>query len=406
MSDSGMLAMPPSLRENSRKVSIIGVGETDYAKDYAAERQRAEGWEPPIIDDLCKLAFDRAVADAGIDSASIDALAMHYTFGGPDPEEMARHLGISPEKAWVNGHIFAGPLPNIAGRIMAGEATTVAMLFGIGNRSSGRQFGGNTYSAGMAGPSSYYYYHPWGWSSQAAHWAMMATRYFAKFGKREQDLGHVPMTVRNHAAMNDNAIMRTPFTIDEYMASRYIVRPLHLYDICLVNDGAVCLIVTTAERARDAAKAPVDVAGWSESWITQDKMKVMVDERLRPQLQQAGREALAMAGLSLDDIGHFEGYDVSSIHLVNQLEGFGFTPDGTGIDFCIDGQMTLGGRIPTNVAGGNMSATYMQGWGQVPEVVRQLRGEAGERQIEGLNASLSAMVQTDTVHPVIYTRGD
>ncbi len=406
MADSGMLAMPPSLRENSRKVSIVGVGETDYAKDYQAERQRPEGWEPPTIDDLCKLAFERAVADAGIDPASIDALAMHYTFGGPDADEMARHLGIQPEKAWVNGHIFAGPLPNIAGRIMAGEAKTVAMLFGIGNRSSGRQFGGNTYSSGMAGPSSYYYYHPWGWSSQAAHWAMMATRYFEKFGKREEDLGHVPMTVRRHAGMNDNAIMQKPFTIDEYMASRYIVRPLHLYDICLVNDGAVCLIVTTAERARDTAKAPIDVAGWSETYITQDKMRVMVDERLRPQIQAAGQEALAMAGLSLDQIGHFEGYDVASIHLVNQLEGFGFTPDGTGIDFAIDGQMTLGGRIPTNIAGGNMSANYMQGWGQVPEIVRQLRGEAGPRQIAGLNASLSAMTQTDCVHPVVYTRGE
>ncbi len=406
MADHGMTPMPPSLREHSRKASIVGVGETDYAKDYAAERKRPEGWEPPTIDDLCKLAFDRAVADAGIDASEIDALALHYTFGGPEPEEMTRHLGISPEKAWVNGHIFAGPLPNIVGRIISGEVKTVAMLFGIGNRSSGRQFGGNTYSAGMAGPASYYYFHPWGWSSQAAHWAMMAQRYFAKFGKREEDLGHVPMIVRQHAGRNDNAIMQKPFTIDEYMASRYIVRPLHLFDICLVNDGAVCLIVTTADRARDMPKTPVDIAGWSEAYIEQDKFRVMVDERLRPQIQAAGNEALAMADLSIDDIGHFEGYDVASIHLVNQIEGFGFTPDGTGIDFAQDGQITLGGRIPTNIAGGNMSANYMQGWGQVPEIVRQLRGEGGARQIDGLNTSLSAMTQTDCVHPVIYTRGD
>jgi len=406
MADSGMTPMPESLREYSRKVSIVGVGETDYRKDYQAERQRPEGWHPPTIDDLCKLAFDRALTDSGLAASDIDALALHYTFGGPAPEEMVPLLGISPEKAWVNGHIFAGPLPNIAGRIISGEVKTVAMLFGIGNRSSGRQFGGNTYGAGMAGPSSYYYFHPWGWSSQAAHWAMMAQRYFAKFGKREEDLGHVPMTVRRHAGMNDNAIMQTPFTIDEYMASRYIVRPLHLYDICLVNDGAVCLIVTAADRARDTAKVPVDVAGWSETYIKQDKFRVMVDERLRPQIQAAGNEALAMAGLSIDDIGHFEGYDVASIHLVNQLEGFGFTPDGTGIDFCIDGQMTLGGRIPTNIEGGNMSANYMQGWGQIPEIVRQMRGESGVRQIAGLNASLSAMTQTDCVHPIVYTRGE
>jgi acetyl-CoA acetyltransferase len=406
MADHGMTPMPESLRANSRRASIVGVGETDYHKDYMAERARPEGWEPPTIDTLCKLAFDRALADCGLKHSDIDALAMHYTFGGPDPVEIAQHLGLTPDKAWVNGHIFAGPLPNIAGRIMAGEAKTVAMIFAIGNRSSGRQFGGNTYSAGMAGPSSYYYFHPWGWSSQAAHWALMATRYFARFGKREEDLGHVPMTVRQHASTNANAIMQKPFTIDEYMASRYIVRPLHLYDICLVNDGAVCLIVTASDRARDLAKVPVDVAGWSESYITKDKLRQMVDLRLRPQIQAAGAEALAMAGLSIDDIGHFEGYDVASIHLVNQMEHFGFTPDGTGIDFCIDGQMTLGGRIPTNIAGGNMSATYMQGWGQVPEIVRQLRGEGGARQIGGLNASLSAMTQTDCVHPVVYVRGD
>ena len=406
MSDSGFTPMPPVTPENSRKVSIVGAGESDYHKDYRAERERPEGWAPPSIEQMCKLAFDRAVADAGIDPSQIDGLAMHYTRGGPDAPEMAKHLGITPDLAWINGHIFAGPLPACAGRIMAGEAKTIALIFGISNRSDGRQFGGATYGAGMAGPSSYYYYHPWGWSSQAAHWAMMATRYFEKFDKREEDLGHVAMMVRQHASMNDNAVMQKPFTIDEYMASRYIVRPLHLFDICLVNDGAVCLIITAADRARDMEKVPVDVAGWSESYIKQDKMKVMIEDRLRPQMQDAGAQALGMAGLSLDDIGHYEGYDVASIHLVNQLEGFGFTPDGTGIDFCIDGQMTLSGRVPTNIAGGNLSATYMQGWGQIPEIVRQLRGEAGERQIAGLRASMSAMVQTDVVHPVIYTRGD
>ncbi len=406
MSDAGFTAMPPVTPENSRKVSIVGVGETDYHHDYRAERERPQGWVPPTVGQLCKKAFERAIADAGLDPSEIDGLAMHYTRGGPDPAQMAKDLGITPDLAWINGHIFAGPLPAAAGRIMSGELKTIALIFGISNRTDGRQFGGATYGAGMAGPSSYYYYHPWGWSSQAAHWAMMATRYFEKFGKDEEDLGRVSILVRQHASMNDNAVMQKPFTIDEYMASRYIVRPLHLFDICLVNDGAVCLIITAADRARDMAKVPVDVAGWSESYIKQDKMKVMVEDRLRPQMQDAGAQALTMAGLSLNDIGHYEGYDVSSIHLVNQVEGFGFTDDGTGLDFCIDGQMTLGGRLPTNIAGGNLSATYMQGWGQIPEIVRQLRGEAGARQIAGLYASMSAMVQTDAVHPVIYTKGE
>jgi len=406
MSDARFVKMPPAIAEASRKASIVGIGETDFRLDYRAERARAQGWEPATLEQLCKKAFDRALADSGLKHSDIDGLAMSYTYGGPEAEDMAQLFGIEPKLGWINGHVYAGPLPAAAGKIMEGEAEVIALVFGIANRSAGRQFGGMTFSSDMAAPSSYYYHHPWGWSSQAAHWALMAQRYFARFDQSEEDLGHVPMAVRAHAAMDPNAVMQKPFTIDEYMASRYIVRPLHLFDICLVTDGAVCLIISSAERARDMPHVPVDIAGWGESMIKQDKMKTMVEERLQPQLQAAGNQALAMAGLNIGDIGHFEGYDASSIHLVNQVEGFGFTPPGTGIDFCKDGQMTLGGRIPTNMNGGNMSYAYMQGWGQVPEIVRQLRHEAGPRQIEGLRSSMSALTQTDTVHPVVYTRGD
>ena len=406
MSYGSIMNMPPPSREMSRKAAIVGLGETDYHLDYLAERAKAPGYESPTVEGLCTKAFERALADSGLKREDIDGLALSFTFGGPPPEEMAGLLGLNPRYCIANGNIMAGPLPVVCADIAAGKADTVAMVFCVASRTIGRDFGGSDEFSGEGVPTSYYYYHPWGWSSQAAHWAMIFSHYQATYGATEEDLGSVAMQLRKNTETNPNAVMQKPMSLEDYMGSRYIVRPLHLFDICLVNDGAVCLIVTAADRARDMVKVPVDVAGWSESYITQDKFKVMVDERLRPQIQSAGNEALAMAGLSLDDIGQFEGYDVASIHLVNQLEGFGFTPDGTGIDFCIDGQMTLGGRIPTNIAGGNMSDNYMQGWGQVPEIVRQLRGEAGSRQIAGLNASLSAMTQTDCVHPVIYTRGD
>ena len=112
-----------------------------------------------------------------------------------------------------------------------------------------------------------------------------------------------------------------------------------------------------------------------------------------------------MAGLSLDDIGHFAGYDASSIHLVNQVEGIGFVPPGEGLAFCGDGGMDLGGRLPTNTDGGNLSGAYMQGWSQVVEAVRQLRGEAGARQVAGLGASMSVLAQTDQAHPMIFVKG-
>lgn len=406
MAEYGYVTMPASEPENSRRTSIVGIGESDYHSDYRAERTRPDGWQPPAFEDLAKIAFDRALADSGLKPSDIDGLALSQTFGIPDHDAIVPMLGIEPRCVWNNGHIMAGPLPAACGEILAGNHDIVALIFTVANRSSGRVFGGMTFASGMGGPSSYYYFHPWGWSSQAAHWALMATQYFEKFGYTEEDLGHVPMQVRHHASMTPQAVMPKPFTIEDYMASPYIVRPLHLFDICLRNDGAVCLIVSRSDLARDLAHTPVDVAGWGEAYIKQDKIRTMIEDRLRPQMQEAGKQALTMSGLSLDDIGHLEGYDASSMHLVNHVEGFGFTAPGEGIAFCKDGQMTLGGRLPTNMSGGNMSGSYMQGWGQIPEAVRQLRHEAGERQIKGLQASLTCLAQTDAAHPILFTRGE
>ncbi len=405
MAGYGATGMPPSERALSRKAAIIGVGETDYGADYAAERAKTPGYEKPTVEKLSTLAFERALADSGLQRRDIDGLTVSYTFGGPAPDAMAEHLGLKPRLCFTNGSIMAGPLPVTCAAIARGDADTVAMIFSVASRSLGRQFGGKDEFTGEGVPTSYYYYHPWGWSSQAGHWALMFSDYQKRYGAREEDLGSVAIQVRHHAMKQPNAVMRKAITLEDYMASRYIVRPLHLFDICLVNDGAVCLIVQRTDRARERPHVPVEVAGWGESKITHNKMQFMVRERLRPQMQEAGRQALEMAGVSLDQIQHFEGYDASTIHLVNQVEGYGFTEPGTGLEFCKAGQMTVGGRLPTNMDGGNLSGSYMQGWSHVAEVVRQLRHEAGSRQIPGVQVSMSSLVQTDRAHPLVFVRG-
>ena len=406
MSEYGYVKMPPSTPENSRKTSIVGIGETDYFRDYQAARERREGWKPLSRDQLIKLAFDRALADSGLEAKAVDGLAVSATFDPPDPNELAGQLGLSPRRAWRNGHIMAGPLPAVCGEILSGNHDVIAMVFCVTPRTARRVFGGAaTHEPGQAGPSSYYYYHPWGFSSQAAHWALIATHYQNVYGATEEDIGAVPIQVRRHASANPNAIMQKPLTMDQYLSSRYIVRPLHLFDICLHNDGAVCLIVSRTDMARDLPNVPVDVAGWGESYVKQDKMDMMVRQRLRPIMQDAAAQVFSMAGLGLEDVDHFEGYDAGSIHLINQVEGFGFADPGTGLDFCKDGQMTFGGRIPTNTSGGNMSESYMQGWSQVVEVVRQLRHQAGPRQVENAQVSLSALTQSDATHPILFQRG-
>jgi len=402
------ITMPPADPALSRKAAIVGVGESDFRADYQAQRAKPPGYEPPTLEDLATKAFERALADSGLSRDDIDGVAVSYTYGGPPPEDMARLLGIRPRHGVFNGNIMAGPLPVTCGHIAEGKADCVAMIFAVASRSAGRVFGGDTFMADPEGrtPPSYYYYLPWGFSSQAAHWAMIFSHYAHRYGVSEEDLGQVSMQVRDHASRNPNAIMQTPFTIEEYMASRYIVRPLHLLDICLVNDGAVCLIVRRADMARDMAKRPVLVSGWGEAKIKHSKMDVMVRQALRPVLQEAGAQAFAMAGRSLADVGHFEGYDAGSIHLIDQIEGLGFVEPGTGLHFCREGGMALTGRLPTNTEGGNLSAAYMQGWSQVAETVRQLRGEAGARQVSGLNVAMSCLAQTDQAHPILFERGE
>jgi acetyl-CoA acetyltransferase len=399
--------MPSADAALARRVAIVGVGETDYPTLYKAARDKTPGRERPTVESLATDAFERALADAGLERGAIDGLSVSLIYGGPSPDELAGQLGIAPRYRATASGLMAGPLPTVCAAIAAGKADTVALVYAATSRSIDRQYGGKTYSGDQAGsgmPTSYFYYHPWGWSSQAAHWAFCAQHYLARYGYEEVDLSAVAMQLRCNAQANPGAIMQAPMTHDDYLASRYIVRPLRLFDMCLVNDGAVCLILRRADLARQCLRTPVAVAGWGEAQATGSKLNALVRERLGPQLRNAGAQALQMAGLERSAIGHFEGYDPASIHLVNQIEGYGFVKAGEGLRAFAEGDMAVGGRLPVNVAGGMMSGTYMHGWNLAVETVRQLRHEAGDRQVAGLQASMVSVAQTDKAHPLILTR--
>jgi acetyl-CoA acetyltransferase len=404
MSEYATARTPPAAPELSRKAAIVGIGETDYRLDYKAARARGPGYEPPTPETLAITAFERALADSGLTRQDIDGVSVSFLYGGPSARETAELLGVNARYAVENGGVMAGPLPTVCAAIAAGKCDTVAMVYAVASRSIGRKYGGKTFDGGGA-PLSYYYHHPWGWSSQAAHWAFMWRWYQSVYGASEADLGAVALQLRRNAMVNPNAIMQTPLTIEEYLDSRYVVRPLHLFDLCLVNDGGVCLIVRRADKARDLPHTPVLVAGWGEALVKMDKMHMMVREGLAPQMRDARDQAFGMAGLALSDVQHFEGYDASTIHLINQLEGFGFAERGAGLEFCKSGAMAIDGKLPVNTAGGMLSGSYMHGWNHVVEITRQLRHEAGLRQVNGVQASLFSLAQTDQVHPIVFTRG-
>jgi acetyl-CoA acetyltransferase len=398
--------MPPCTSASSRRCAIVGIGETDYDRDYQAARARPAGYVRPTVAQLGARAFARALEDAGLKPSNIDGLALSLLTGRLDVRLFAAQLGLEPRYCVDNGNIMAGPLPRVCADIAMGHCDTVAMVFAVGAGAGTLSYGATGYSSDQAGtPASYYYYQPWGWTSQAAHWALMARHYQIDHGTSEADLGAVAIQLRENAALSPNAIMRSALTPESYLASRYIVRPLRLFDMCLVNDGAVCLIVRRADRAGDMPYVPVLVAGWGEAKVGGNKMHAMVRDKLAPQMQEAGRQALDMAGLALADIGHFEGYDAASIHLVNQLEGYGFAAPGQALQDFAAGEFGPNGRLGVNTAGGMMSGSYMHGWNQVVEVVRQLRHVAGDRQRNGVRTAMSSLVQTDQAHPIVFTRG-
>lgn len=360
----------------SDEVAVVGVGETDYADDYRTARSAEPRGDRYLY---ASRALSRALVDSGVKKEEIDGLIV-----GPPLayERTAEILGVEPR--WGGSADAVGAVIEAVLVITAGLASTVAVVYGNDQRSVGTAYGGRD-AMGGAEFLSYVYYAPWGMTSQGALYAMMAQRYMQLHGVGAKDLGQVALAQRQFATLNPNAIMRTPLTIDDYVASRYIVEPLRLLDYCLVNDGGVALILTTRERASRGPWPLVTVAG-----IGRADEKVDATS-LRPRLESFYHKGHALvrdqvyeaAGVGRGDIDVLGIYDSFSCHVLFALEGFGFCPEGEATVFMREKGIGPGGTLPVNTSGGHLSASYMQGWGHQAEAVRQSRGAAGARQVQG-----------------------
>jgi len=335
---------------------------------------------------LAKEAFVNALADAGLRKSDIDGL---ITMPGTTSPEGAKHylalgelLGINPRIAWsmsMGGATVGALVTQAALAIEAGMASTVAVVFGDTAKTGGSRFNaaaGDDDSWGI-----------WGMFGNAANSAIAASRHMAVYGTTSEQLGWVGVTTRRHAALNPNAVMRTPYTIEDHQASRMIVDPLHLLDCCLITDGAVALVVTSPERGRDNASHPVRIMGMGQSHSLQKLGKE--DWWYMPHQRTAIADAYRMAGVGPGDIDVAQLYDNFTISVLLWLEHAGFVKPGESGPFVEGGErISIGGELPVNTAGGNLSESYMQGWLHVVEGVRQLRHECGARQVEGAEISL------------------
>src|SRR5919197_307730 len=244
----------PNLERLSRladQVAVVGVGETDYPADY---RRARAGERYSDSYGYATTAFKRALADAGLARDDIDGLIVGPTLSY---ERTAEVLGMEPRWAARGDAITA--LFEAVLAITAGLAECVALVYGNDQRTAGTAYGGPE-AMGGAEYLSYVYYAPWGMTSQGALYALMTRRYMQLTGFGERDLGEIAVAQRQFSSMNPAAVMPNRITLEEYLAAPYIVEPLRLFDYCLINDGGVALVLTTAERARRLPRPPVTIA--------------------------------------------------------------------------------------------------------------------------------------------------
>lgn len=349
------------------RLAIAGVGATLQGK--------LDGRTPL---DLGIEAFRNALADAGLHKGDIDGL---LTMPGTTSPEASLHylrfgeaVGIDPRYTGsiTMGGGTAGALVQMAAlAINAGLASTVACVFGDTAKTGGSRF--NRASGGEM-PWSL-----WGMMGAAANSALAADRHMHRYGTTSRQLAEVAVACRHHASLNSQAVMREPITIDDHQASRWIVRPLRLLDCCLITDGGVCVIVTSAERARDLKPPPVLISGLGQAYTTRNLERE--DWWCVPHQRDALRDAFRMAGVTPQDIDVAQLYDNFTISVLLWLEHAGFCAEGEGGAFVEGGRIRLGGALPVNTAGGNLSESYMEGWLHIVEGVRQMRRACGPRQV-------------------------
>jgi len=370
------------------KYSFVGVGLTRLGKI------------PDMTpDDLAAQAITLALADSGISANEVDGYIYQQGIGGglndTVPLQMA---GIPASLVWQVASLgsYANVMVDMAIGAMESGLCHTCVLVHAASAASRRGGGGmGPMSVGVSTPGAY------GWYGPGATAACMAQRYMHLYGLKREQLGSIALTLREYANQRPEAVMHDrKMTLDDYLNARMVVEPLCLYDFCLVNDGAVALIITSAERARHYKKRPVYVMGYGidHSLREMGKSPEAVHHFDGFIADKAKEQAFGMAGLTIKDIDVAEIYDAFTIFLLSQLESYGICKKGDAGPFVAAGNLKLNGQFPANTSGTGLSWGYLMGFTQLTEGIRQMRGEGGACQVKDaeicLVTGLGGMVES------------
>jgi acetyl-CoA acetyltransferase len=334
--------------------------------------------------DLAVSASLGALDQVGLKPADVDGLFI----GLPDDYlsglTFAEYLGIQPrltENNRTGGSSFLTHAMWAALAIEAGQCDIALIAYGSNQRTSS----GGLISAMR--PSAYE--APYKLGRPVGAYALAASRYMHEYGLKREQLGEVAIAARRWAALNPDAFMRDPLTMEDYLEARMVSDPIGVRDCCLVTDGAAAVIMVSAERARHMAKRPVYLLGAAAA--TDHRDITSMPDLTTTAAVHSGARAFAQAGVKPADIDVVEVYDAFTINTILFLEDLGFCRKGEGGAFVEHGRIAPGGTLPVNTNGGGLSCVHpgMYGLFTMVEATQQLMGLCGERQVKGAKLAVA-----------------
>jgi acetyl-CoA acetyltransferase len=351
------------------RIAVVGLGHT------------VQGELPGrTVEQIAIEAAVAALGDAGLDRKDLDGLiACKSVQGGGGDVSLGKYLGVNlPYVQTLDYGTCNFSLHLAVGAILSGLAETVLLTYGANARSGKFDFGAPVYGVDMAEAN--------GLVHIAGRAGLALQRHKAVYGTTDEQFGMLAVGQRQWAQRNPNAIFRTPMTMNDYLAEPYMVAPLRRSDVTMISDGGVAFVVTTAERARDLPQRPVYVSGIAEAAGARGEHNP--ENLMRPWLRDAAGAIWSATGLGPDEIDALYIQDPTALWSLQMLEYYGFCGVGEGGPFLAEGHTLPGGRLPLNTHGGQLSESYSWGWMHLVEAVRQLRGQAGERQLSDPRTAL------------------
>jgi acetyl-CoA C-acetyltransferase len=365
------------------RIGIVGVGHSKFGKRSDAS-----------LRELAFEAYSSALDDADMDPSKIDGSvvcsATHYDKQRSPAGVVAEYLGLNPQPTFNVEAACASSAVGLrtAWALVSSKLHDVIAVVGVQKMT---ELSSEEIQELMGRAGDVMWESPFG-TTMPAYYAMYATAHMAKYGTTEEQMALVTVKNRKYGSKNPNAMFQKPITAEEVLKSRPVSAPLKLFDCCANADGAACLIIANAEKAKKLTDRPVWVAGLG---LASSPMSLA--GRKGPLTgfdvtKNAAKAAYQMAGVGPDDIDIAEVHDSFSITEILNYEDLGFAKPGSGTRLLEKGETELGGRIPVNIDGGLISKGHpvgATGASQLFALTKQLRSEAGSTQVDGAKVGLA-----------------